>query len=188
MGFVRNSSGRRADDSFIAFVAARSGRLIAHAEMLCGNPDQARDVVQTVLMRAYPRWRRIERDDPYAYVSRAVTNAVTDWWRRSHRRHEHSTNELPEQVLDAPTTFEDREAVTQALALLTPRERAVVVLRYLEEMTEREVADTLGISLGTVKSTCHKALRKMRVRLDDDTALVGMPSEHAMHYASKGVL
>jgi RNA polymerase sigma-70 factor (sigma-E family) len=165
---VRDNSDRSADDAFTAFVTARSARLIAHAEMLCGNPEQARDVVQTVLMRAYPRWRRIEREDPYAYVSRAVTNAVTDWWRRSHRRHEHPTDDLPEIPLEARTTLEDRETVIRALSLLTPRERAVVVLRYLEEQTEREVADTLGITLGTVKSTCHKALFKMRVRLDED--------------------
>jgi RNA polymerase sigma-70 factor (sigma-E family) len=182
---VRNSQGHSTEDSFIAFVTASSGRLIAHAEMLCGNAEQARDVVQTVLMRAYPRWRRIEQEDPYAYVARAVGNAVTDWWRRSHRRHERPTGELPEQPLDPPTTYEDRETVIRALALLTPRERAVVVLRYLEEQTEREVADTLGVTLGTVKSTCHKALRKMRVSFDDGFA-VGVPAR-VLTYDSRGI-
>jgi RNA polymerase sigma-70 factor (sigma-E family) len=182
MEIVRNTKGHSADDSFIAFVAARSGRLIAHAELLCGNPDQARDVVQTVLMRAYPRWRRIERDDPYAYVSRAVTNAVTDWWRRSHRRHEQPMDELPEQIARESSTFEVRETIAEALTRLTPRERAVVVLRYLEEQTEREVADTLGVTLGTVKSTCHKALRKMRVGLE-----VVEPLRH-LSYQSKGTV
>jgi DNA-directed RNA polymerase specialized sigma24 family protein len=62
---VKDTTGRSADDAFTDFVTARSAWLIAHAEMLCGNPEQARDVVQTVLMRAYPRWRRIEREDPY---------------------------------------------------------------------------------------------------------------------------
>jgi RNA polymerase sigma-70 factor (sigma-E family) len=179
-------SVKTSDDSFTAFVTARSGRLIAHAEMLCGNADQARDVVQTVLMRAYPRWRRIERDDPYAYVSRAVTNAVTDWWRRSHRRHERLTDELPEQHVEPPVTFEDRDAVVRALALLTPRERTVVVLRYLEEQTEREVADLLGVTLGTVKSTCHKALRKMRVGLDDAASAVLEPPLPTVLLHSKG--
>jgi RNA polymerase sigma-70 factor (sigma-E family) len=183
---VRDNTGRSADDAFTAFVTARSARLIAHAEMLCGNPDQARDVVQTVLMRAYPRWRRIERDDPYAYVSRAVTNAVTDWWRRSHRRHERPTDELPDLALETPSTLEDRETVIRALSLLTARERAVVVLRYLEEQSEREVADTLGITVGTVKSTCHKALHKMRVRLDEHATRAAGSRTPAMTFEARG--
>ena len=157
--------GDGADESFVAFVAARSGRLIAHAELLCGNGEQARDIVQTVLTRAYPRWHRIEHDDPYGYVLRAVTNAVTDWWRRSHRRHEAPASEaLPEVAApDSYATSDDREVLRAALRRLTVRERAVVVLRYLDDRPEREVADLLGISIGTVKSLCHKALRKLRV-------------------------
>jgi RNA polymerase sigma-70 factor (sigma-E family) len=156
------------DETFATFVAARSGRLIAHAELLCGHREQARDIVQTVLTRAYPRWRRIEQEDPYGYVVRAVTNAVTDWWRRSHRRHESPASEaLPERAgPDEFGVFETRQLLLDALSGLTPRERSVVVLRYLDDRAERDVAEVLGISPGTVKSTCHKALRKLRVAVD----------------------
>lgn len=159
--------GRHTDESFVTFVATRSHRLITHAELLCGNHEQARDIVQTVLTRAYLRWERIRHDDPYGYLCRAVTNAVTDWWRTAHRRHESPVDTVPEALHPAErVTFEDRDVLLAALNRLTTRERAIVVLRYLDDHTERDVAAMLGISHGTVKSTCHTALRKMRVVLD----------------------
>lgn len=153
------------DESFAAFVAARSGRLVAHAELLCGHPEQARDIVQTVLTRAYPRWHRIEQNDPYGYLLRAISNGVTDWWRRAHRRRESPASEaLPDSPApDAFGAYDDRQVLRDLLTRLTPRERAVVALRYLDDRPEREVAELLGISVGAVKSTCHKALRKLRV-------------------------
>ncbi|GIE51059.1 SigE family RNA polymerase sigma factor [Actinoplanes nipponensis] len=164
--------GRHTDESFAAFVTARSGRLIGYAELLCGDRDQARDIVQTVLTRAYPRWRHIEHEDPYGYLCRAVTNAVTDWWRTAHRRREQPAGELPEQaVSDHAATFENRQTLLAALGGLTARERAVVVLRYLDDHAEREVAELLGISVGTVKSTCHKALGKMRIAVAEPAPL-----------------
>src|SRR6187402_2332205 len=120
---------RHTDESFVAFVSDSSGRLIAHAELLCGDPDRARDIVQTVLTRAYPRWRRIERDDPYAYLCRAVTNAVTDWWRKAHRRHEETVDAVPESAATADHTgaWENRQILLDAMRTLTLRERTVVV-------------------------------------------------------------
>lgn len=159
------------DETFVTFVATRSPRLIAYAELLCGNHEQARDIVQTVLTRAYPRWRHIFHNDPYGYLCRGVTNAVTDWWRSAYRRHENPVDDLPESPGTAATTltFEDRDVLLAALSRLTTRERTIVVLRYLDDHTERDVAAMLSISHGTVKSTCHTALRKMRVALDDHT-------------------
>lgn len=165
---MRIRSSRDSDDSFTAFVADRSGRLIAQAELLCGNQDQARDIVQNTLVRAYVRWRHIEHDDPYGYLHRAVANAVTDHWRSARRRYERTTDELPEVPIADDTTIEDRRTLFAALEHLTPRERAVVVLRHLDDHPERDVADMLSISIGTVKSTCSRALRKLRVILDDD--------------------
>ncbi|WIM94510.1 SigE family RNA polymerase sigma factor [Actinoplanes oblitus] len=159
---------RHTDETFIEFVATRSGRLIAHAELLCGHHEQARDIVQTVLIRAYRRWRHIEQDDPYGYLHRAVTNAVTDWWRTAHQRHEQPVDVVPDQPATPENTFEDRRELLAALGHLTHRERAVVALRYLDDCSERETADLLGVSLGTVKSTCSRALRKLRVTLADE--------------------
>ena len=156
------------DESFTAFVATRSHRLIAHAELLCGHREQARDIVQTVLVRAYQRWSRIEHDDPYGYLQRAVTNAVTDWWRTAHQRHERPVDVVPDVPGGQDDALADRRALLAALGLLTQRERTVVVLRYFADHTERDVAATLGISVGTVKTTCHTALRKMRIALDDE--------------------
>ncbi|WP_305788384.1 SigE family RNA polymerase sigma factor [Symbioplanes lichenis] len=167
---------RDRDESFTAFVATRSHRLIAHAELLCGHREQARDIVQTVLVRAYQRWSRIEHDDPYGYVQRSVTNAVTDWWRTAHQRHERPVDVVPDVPGRPDDTIDDRRALLGALDLLTHRERAVVVLRYFDDHTERDVASMLGISVGTVKSTCHTALRKMRIALDDEA-----PSPHSLH-------
>ncbi|MEV4280104.1 SigE family RNA polymerase sigma factor [Actinoplanes xinjiangensis] len=168
--------GRDIDESFTTFVATRSHRLIVHAELLCGHREQARDIVQSVLVRAYQRWSRIEHDDPYGYLQRAVTNAVTDWWRTAHHRHERPVDVVPDVPADQNTTLEDRRTLLAALDLLTHRERTVVVLRYFDDHTERDVADTLGISVGTVKSTCHTALRKMRIALDDDVR--SSPTSH----------
>ncbi|WP_349879507.1 SigE family RNA polymerase sigma factor [Micromonospora sp. HUAS YX12] len=161
-------SGSDVDESFAAFVATRSGRLVAHAYLLCGDMEQARDIVQGVLIRAYQRWARIERDDPYAYVAAAVANAVTDWWRIAYRRYETPTAALPEQSGDAAYgAVDDRQALLAALRHLTRRERAVVVLRYLDDRTETDVANMLQVRVGTVKATCHKALRRMRQELQE---------------------
>ncbi|MEU8664089.1 SigE family RNA polymerase sigma factor [Actinoplanes philippinensis] len=164
---------RHSDETFIDFVAQRSGRLVAHAELLCGNHEQARDIVQTVLVRAYQRWRHIEHDDPYGYVHRAVTNAVTDWWRTAHQRHEQPVGDVPDLPATAENTVEDRGALLAALDRLTSRERTIVVLRYLDDCSERDTAEALGVSLGTVKSTCSRALRKLRVVLSDETPSPG---------------
>lgn len=173
---MRFTRGRDTDAAFTTFVATRSHRLIAHAELLCGHREQARDIVQTVLVRAYLRWSRIEHDDPYGYVQRAVTNAVTDWWRTGHRRHERPVDVVPDVLSGPDHALEDRGALLAALDLLTHRERAIVVLRYFDDHTERDVAKTLGISVGTVKSTCHTALRKMRIALGEEVS-----SPHPLH-------
>jgi RNA polymerase sigma-70 factor (sigma-E family) len=165
---MRLRRGRDIDESFTSFVAARSHRLIAHAELLCGHREQARDIVQSVLVRAYQRWSQIEQDDPYGYVQKSVTNAVTDWWRTAQQRHEQPVDVIPDVAGGEDTTRDDREALMAVLDRLTQRERAVVVLRYFDDHTERDVAEILAISVGTVKSTCHTALRKMRIALNDE--------------------
>jgi RNA polymerase sigma-70 factor (sigma-E family) len=119
--------------------------------------------VQTALARAYLRWDRIRADDPTAYVRRVLFTAHADWWRRKWR-HEYPTGELPEQVApgDHADEHAERDRLRLALAALTPRERAVVVLRFYEDLSERETAAALGIAVGTVKSSCARALTKLR--------------------------
>lgn len=155
------------DDDFTAFVLARSARLVHFARMLCGDAGLAEDLVQTALEKAYLRWDRIEMADPFGYVRQAVVNQHLSWVRRRPWRERPSGDaaELDlflEAEADPSDGVSRRVAVRAALATLSRRERAVVVLRYVEDLTERETAATLGVAIGTVKSANARALTKLR--------------------------
>lgn len=161
------------DDAFGAFVSARSRHLLQTAHLLTGNRHRAEDLLQTALTRTYLKWDRI--DDPEGYVRRTMANAHIDWWRRSPWREE-SRAELPEVAgPDASASYEVRDAVLQALARLTRRQRAVVVLRYYEDLSEAEIASALGCSPGTVKSAASRAMARLR----DDPGLRAQREEVA---------
>jgi RNA polymerase sigma-70 factor (sigma-E family) len=181
-------SGSR-DDDFTAFVLARSARLVHFARMLCGDAGLAEDLVQTALEKAYLRWDRIEMADPFAYVRQAVVNQHLSWVRRRPWRERPSgdASELDLQldgptadrtgsglsVADPSTTVERRLAVGAALSTLSRRERAVVVLRYVEDLTEQQTATALGVAVGTVKSANSRALAKLRVAPELSGSYVG---------------
>ncbi|NIK55086.1 SigE family RNA polymerase sigma factor [Kribbella shirazensis] len=155
------------DDDFTAFVLARSARLVHFARMLCGDAGLAEDLVQTALEKAYLRWDRIELADPFAYVRQAVVNQHLSWVRRRPWRERPSGDaaELDlflEAEADQSGAVHRRVAMGAALATLSRRERAVVVLRYVEDLTERETAAVLGVAIGTVKSANARALDKLR--------------------------
>ena len=148
-------------ESFEAFVAARSRHLLHAAHLLTGDRHRAEDLLQTALTRAYLRWDRI--DEPEGYVRRTMVNAHTDWWRRKPWR-EQATDAVPEVAVgDTTTAYDARDAVLAALATLSGRQRAVVVLRYYEGLSEAEIAAALGCSAGTVKSAASRAMAKLRV-------------------------
>ena len=150
------------DESFSDFVAARSRHLLHAAHLLTGDRHRAEDLLQTALTRAYLRWDRIDSDDPEGYVRRTMVNAHTDWWRRKPWR-ERSTDAVPEVVgADEHASYDARDAVLGALATLSGRQRAVVVLRYYEGLSEAEIAAALGCSTGTVKSAASRAMAKLR--------------------------
>lgn len=147
---------------FADFVAARGQALQRTAYLLTGDWSTAEDLLQTALARAYPRWSRITRDDPEAYVRKVLVNTWSSWWRRRWRG-ELPTEALPESAgTDMYVDADRRGAVAAALAALPPKQRTVVVLRFHEDMTETQVAAMLGISVGTVKSQTAKALAKLR--------------------------
>ena len=178
------ASGSR-DDDFTAFVLARSARLVHFARMLCGDAGLAEDLVQTALEKAYLRWDRIELADPFGYVRQAVVNQHLSWVRRRPWRERPSGDaaELDLYAGDAlgsvrrsPTrrgAVERRLAVGAALATLTRRERAVVVLRYVEDLTEQQTAAVLGVAVGTVKSANARALEKLRAAPELSGSYVG---------------
>ena len=156
------------DDDFTAFVLARSARLVHFARMLCGDAGLAEDLVQTALEKAYLRWDRIEMADPFAYVRQAVVNQHLSWLRRRLWRERPSGDAaeldlLHEAEVDPSGGIQRRVAMGAALATLSRRERAVVVLRYVEDLTERETAAVLGVAVGTVKSANARALDKLRI-------------------------
>ena len=159
---------------FAEFVATRGQALQRTAFLLTGDWALAEDLLQTALARALPRWSRIVRDDPEAYVRRVLVNTWSSWWRRRWRG-ELPTETLPDAVAHDPYADADRRsAVRTALTKLPRKQRAVVVLRFHEDLTEAQVAALLGISVGTVKSQTAKALAKLRA--DDALAGYGVPA------------
>ncbi|MCW2605862.1 MAG: polymerase, sigma-24 subunit, subfamily [Frankiales bacterium] len=158
------------DEAFTAFVGARSRHLLQAAHLLTGDRHRAEDLLQTALTRAYLRWDRIVDEDPEGYVRRTMVNAHIDWWRRKPWR-EQTTDDLPDvAVPDGTGTHAARAGLLVALAELSPRQRAVMVLRYFEDMSEAEIARTLGCSTGTVKSAASRAAAKLRVSLTVEEA------------------
>ena len=162
----RDVSTEQARESFEEYVAARRGALLRTAYLLTGQHADAEDLVQLTLVKAVPHWRRIS-DDPEPYVRKILAREATNRWRRRRWR-EVSTDVLPEatgEVAD-PT---DREVLRQALMRLSPRQRAVVVLRYFDDLTEQQTAEVLGIGLGTVKSHGRDAMARLRelIRLEE---------------------
>jgi RNA polymerase sigma-70 factor (sigma-E family) len=147
---------------FEDFVAGRGQALQRFGYALTGDWALAEDLLQTALARAYPRWSRITRDDPEAYVRKIMLNTWSSWWRRRWRG-EVPSAQLPEAAgPDSYVAVDSRQVLRAALAALPPRQRAVVVLRYHQDLSEVQVADLLGISVGTVKSQAAKALATLR--------------------------
>lgn len=156
-------------DEFVEFATATSPRLRRTAFMLCGDWHTAEDLVQTTLAKMFVSWHRISRRDAArAYATRTLVNVyLAD--RRLKRAQEVLTDSLPEQTVEPPEP-ELRMVVLQALAALPAGGRAVVVLRYWEDMSVEQVAAVLGCSPGNVKSQAARALSRLRESLGDELA------------------
>lgn len=152
---------------FEEFVAGRGQALQRFGYALTGDWALAEDLLQTALAKAYPRWSRVHRDDPEAYVRKIMVNTWSSWWRRKWRG-EVPAAQLPEgpapDGISAFAAVDSRQALRDALAHLPPGQRAVVVLRYHQDLSEAQVAELLGITVGTVKSQAAKALAALRVQ------------------------
>lgn len=147
------------------FVNAHQQRLLRTAWLLTGSWTEAEDLVQTALVRCWPHWDRLVRQgSPEAYVRRAVTTSFISSRRRLWRREVATAAEdMPEAVHHGQMDRSDlRASLLHAVRSLPPRQRAVVALRYLQDMSEQEVADAMSCSVGTVKSQTSKALRSLR--------------------------
>jgi RNA polymerase sigma-70 factor (sigma-E family) len=151
-------------EGFAQFVEARERALQRTAWLLTGDWALAEDLVQTALARSWPRWERIRRrDNPEIYVRRVMINTWSTWQRRKWRG-EHASQAVPETPAlgDLAAEVAMRVAVRQALDALTDRQRAVLVLRVFDDLSEAQVAQVLDCAIGTVKSTMSQALAKLR--------------------------
>lgn len=159
-------------ESFRDFVDSRSSALLKTAVLLCGGDRHAgEDLLQNALAKAAGRWQRI--DEPEAYVRQILYRQQVSRWRLKWRRREVSVAEPPEAGagVDAAAATELRLVMREALSRLTARQRTVLVLRYFEDLPEADVARILGCSVGTVRSTTHRSLARLRVLAPELAAL-----------------
>ncbi|GAA4982646.1 RNA polymerase sigma-70 factor (sigma-E family) [Nonomuraea thailandensis] len=166
------------EHDFGAFVAARATSLLRVAYLACGDETEAEDLLQTALERTYRKWDRVRHDNPEPYVRRVIVNAAIS---RARRRAVlsivpmHSPPERPARANDPDLVH----VLMDALRALPPRQRAVVVLRYWEDLSETQTAEVLGCSVGTVKSQASKAMAKLRSALGRDTVEGVIRNAHA---------
>ncbi|WP_139979043.1 SigE family RNA polymerase sigma factor [Nocardioides litoris] len=161
----REPSGRR-DADFEAYLRARQPALLRTAYLLTGDRHTAEDVLQTSLAKLYLAWDRVhDRGAVDAYVRRIMVNEHHSLWRRPWKRREHVREELPDTAYRDSYDDGQAEALWEVVRSLPPRARAVVVLRFYEQLTEAETADVLGVSVGTVKSQCSRAVAALRERV-----------------------
>ena len=155
------------DASFAEFVAQRQRPLLRFAMVLTGDSGLAEDIVAEVLARTYQRWARISAvDDPNAYVRRMIVNEYTSWWRKRRRLLPHAQlDDYDVPTPDHAGRYAEHEAMVQRLARLPRRQRAAVVLRFYEGLTDAEIADILGCSEGTVRSHVSRGLAALRLDL-----------------------
>jgi RNA polymerase sigma-70 factor (sigma-E family) len=153
------------EGEFEAFVAARSGDLLRVGHLLTGDRGHAEDLLQTALLKAYRHWGRIAGEDPYPYVRRVLVTSAASWRRRRATQEIVSLPAHDSPQADATDLFAERDAMAAALATLPPRMRAVLVLRYGEDLGEAATAAALGCSVNTVKSQTTRGLARLRATL-----------------------
>jgi RNA polymerase sigma-70 factor (sigma-E family) len=153
--------------TFEEFVGARLGALLRYATVVTWDPHLAEDVVQDVLVRAQGRWSRIAAvDAPERYVKRMIVNEFLSWRRRKAARlvplSRDRLDRLSEPVPDPTTPHDDREAMLRVIAVLPPKQRAVIALRFYEDLTVEQIADLLGSRPATVRTHLARALETLR--------------------------
>ncbi|NED87602.1 SigE family RNA polymerase sigma factor [Streptomyces sp. SID11233] len=152
---------------FEEYVRTRQEALLRSARRLVPDPVDAQDLLQTALARTYRRWDGIaDKSLADAYLRRVMINTRTEWW-RARRLDEVPTEQLPDaSIEDGTEQRADRALLMDVLGVLAPKQRSVVVLRHWEQMSTEETAAALGMSAGTVKSTLHRALARLRQELE----------------------
>ena len=150
------------EQEFVAFVRSAKDPLFRMAYLLCGDQHRAEDLVQQTFERTWRSWRSARNGDPLVWSRRILANLRIDTWRRTRRELLTGTDVHVIDGARGERTVDDRDAVVRALLALPVKQRRVVVLRHLLELSEAEVAAELGIPIGTVKSTASRALARLR--------------------------
>lgn len=146
--------------AFVAFAQGVTPRMLRTAWLLCGDAARAEDAVQESLVRLYGVWTRVRADQPEAYLHRILRNHLVSTWRRERRQV--LVPEVRDGGREDPDTATQRMDLVRALRQLPRREREVVVLRHYADLSEQAVADLLGVSTGTVKSSASRGLQRLR--------------------------
>ena len=150
------------DDEFAEFVAGALPGLLRFGHVLTGDPRAAEDLVQTALGRSLRAWRLRRIDDPRAFVRKVMVNSYASWHRRHGGREWVTADPAGHGFADDHARqFDDRDVVWRALRVLPPGQRAVIVLRYYEDLSEAQIAAVMGTSAGTVKSQAARALKRL---------------------------
>lgn len=149
-----------APDDYVAWVSAAQQGLLKAAYLVTGSQPLAEDLVQEALIKVGQRWHRLHDQQPTAYARRIIHRDHVSWWR--HTRRERLDASGVGEGAAPPRDSEQGLVLRDALARLSHGQRAVIVLRYLDDLTERETAEVLGVSIGTVKSQAYDALRRLR--------------------------
>ncbi|MET7459489.1 SigE family RNA polymerase sigma factor [Nonomuraea sp. NPDC005501] len=156
------------DSRFAEFVAERGDALLRYGYVLAGNPHDAADLVQEALVKLRGSWARVRlKDNPESYARTTMARLHIRAWRS--RRREHLAWDPPERAHHDTLPSGDEQRLWHALAGLPRRQRAVLVLRYYEQLTDEEIAAVLGVSRGTVRSQAARALAKLRSTLPQET-------------------
>jgi RNA polymerase sigma-70 factor (sigma-E family) len=162
--------------AYVEFVTVRWAALYRTAYLLTGNHSEADDLLQSALVKTFIAWGRVAKvGEPDAYVRRIMANALISSRRRGVWRRErvqHKAPDLPSPSHEPASV--DRLNLWDHIKVLPPRQRAVIVLRFYEDMSERQIAETLGCSAGTVKSQASDALRTLRSRLGAEPEAEGL--------------
>lgn len=166
---MRSSLGPNNDESFSAFVAADLAALLRFGYVLTGDRHRGEEVVQSALVSTYRRWAHMDDEGPHAYVRRAMVNANISLWRKTRRETPRDAGLDRLSDLGVPSAYDEVDAMVRAMRKLPARQKAVVVLRYYEDLTESQTARILGCSVGTVKSQAARALRSLRLELAEET-------------------
>jgi RNA polymerase sigma-70 factor (sigma-E family) len=165
------------DEEFTEFVHAAWPGLYRTAYLMLGDHQLAEDLTQAALAKTYASWRKVQdRAAAPAYARVVLANTAASWFRRRSWRNERPTETLPDHGVEHdPST---RPALVDALARLAPRQRAVIVLRYYDDLSVREVAQALGVSEGTVKSQTSDALARLRTQLGEAVVPHSLGAQH----------